>query len=447
MSVMSPGGDRNRKRGLAPLGDGLRPETAAFASYLRDMLTLAGATLAEAAEATGKDTSTVSRYCGGERVPELAWLRVFLLWVGRRGRVDAGAERRGRELLWAAARVKGPLVDRQFQLDRAAEELAAQRQEAEAALECLQEELDAERERCRLLEEQLHSERHAARARIEELEEHIRQSDAVLRLLQHDEERMADMIRETAEELTLWTAGDTSSGIRDEFAQLAVAPPDEVVSFIGELGREGKTAQARELLRVAADKRSPRESMTLIKELRAADRHTEVSQYREAIGRFRQADATAALVAAWRDPSNRDVVQEPFGVSPVGPAGDLAAILTATRERPRRDLQRLFEGLLRNDQVDAIPLILGEPGEIAYAPGLEGIQVLVAAWQAGCHVQVRSVFYRANHSQLTYIEMDLRSVQARREFAGDALDELLEYAEGARRLTMKGRVRSWVGLG
>ncbi|MFH9475839.1 hypothetical protein ACH4L7_18580 [Streptomyces anulatus] len=445
MSSKELGADRRGKRGLAPLGEGLGPEAVAFASYLRDMLALAGATLAEAAEVTGKDTSTVSRYCGGERLPELAWLRDFLSWVDRRGRVEDGADRRGRELLWAAARVKGPLVERQFQLDRAAEELAAQREEAAAALSRLREELDAERERCCLLEEQLHSERHAARARIEELEDRVRQSDAVLRLLQHDEERMADMICETAEELTSWTAGDSSPDARGDFAHLAVAPADEFVSFIGELGQEGEAAQARELLRAAAEQRTPRECLVLLEKLRAAGRYGEISQYREAIGRFRQADATAALVTAWHDPSNRDLAKEPFGVSPLNPSADLTAILIAARARPWRDLQRLFEGLFRNDQLPSVSVVLGKPEDVVYKPGVEGVQLLVAAWQAGCHAQVRSFLYQANYSQLALVEMDLRSVEARREFPESALDALRQRAELTRQMTLKGRIKGWIG--
>ncbi|WP_406401586.1 helix-turn-helix transcriptional regulator [Streptomyces sp. NBC_00879] len=444
MTAKELGTSSRGRRGLAPLGPGLEPEAAAFATYLREMTALSGATLAEVAEATGKDTSTVSRYCSGERLPELAWLRDFLSGVDQRARLGDGADRQGRELLWAAARVKGPLVDRQFQLDRAAEELAAQREQAAAALALLREDLEAERERRRLLEEQLHSERHAAQARIEELEDQIRQSEAVLRLLQHDEERMVDMIRETAEELTSWTSGGASVDEHDEFAQLAVAPADQVVSHIKELGQEGKAARVQDLLKEAAKLRMSRECLLLLHELREASRFDEDSHYRGLIGHYRPAEDTATLVAAWQDRSNSDLVER---ISPFNLSGDMALILTAARKRPWQDLQQLFQALVQNQQSKAVSIVLGNPADVALAPGTEGTKVLVAAWLAGCRSQVDSILYRASHSQLEYIELDIQSVQARNEFPQGALDELHERAKGARRLTLKGRFKGWVRRG
>lgn len=440
MSAKDPKAGRNGKRGLAPLGPALGPEATAFAMYLRELLALSGATLTDAAEATGKDTSTVSRYCGGERLPELAWLRDFLAWVDQQGELSDGADRQGRELLWAAARIKGPLVNRQFQLDRAAEELARQREQAAAALAQLREELEAERQRSHLLEDQLRSERAASQRRIEELEDQIRQSEAVLRLLQHDEERMADMIRETADELTSWSGG-LAEYSSSEFTQLASASANEIVAHVIELGQEGEAARVQELLKEAAKRRTSRESLALRNELRETGRHDEGSAYCDLIGLYRSAEATATLVAAWRDPSNQD----PEGqLTPFTLSADLHSILAAARGRPLPDLQQLCQALVQNRQNEAVVEILGKSGDVSLAPEVEGVKRLVAAWLAGCSSQVDSILYRASHNQLEFIELDLRSVEAYREFPNNALDEIRERAQGARRTTIKGRMKGWV---
>ncbi|MFC8512770.1 helix-turn-helix domain-containing protein [Streptomyces sp. NPDC057257] len=434
-------GGRGR-RGLATLSSDLEPEATAFAVYLREMLTLTGATLAEAAEATGKDTSTVSRYCGGERLPELAWLRDFLSWVDHRAGLDDGADQQGRELLWAAARIKGPLVDRQFQLDRAAEELASQREQAAAALSLLREELEAERERCRFLEEQLHSERHASQARVEELEDQVRQHEALLRLLQHDEDRMADMVRETAEELATWTSGSASVDASDEFTALAVAPADQVVARIEQLGKDGEAARVRGLLKEAAKRRTSRECLVLLYELREARRYDEAFLCLDLIGRDRPPEAFATLVAACQDRSNQDLVGE---LSPSNLADAQPRILTAARNRPRRDLQQLIEALVSNQQGEAVTTLLGTPADVALAEGTQGAKLLVAAWMAGCRSQVESVLHLANHSQLEYIgALGLGSSEAREAFPQEALDELRERVELEQEFTMKGRFKGWL---
>jgi hypothetical protein len=408
------------------------------------MLALTEATLAEAAEATGKDTSTVSRYCGGERLPELAWLRDFLSWVDQRVGLGDGHEREGRERLWAAARIKGPLIDRQFQLDRAAEELAAQREQAAAALSLLREELEAERERCQLLEEQLHSERHTSQARIEELEDQIRQYTVVQRLIQHDEERMVEMIHETAEELAPWTSGVTSADANDEFIALAVASADQVVARIEELGREGEAARVRGLLKEAAKRRPSRECLVLLYGLREASRYDEASLYLDLIGHYRPVEAIATLVAACQDRSNQDLVGQlsPFNLSDVRPL-----VLNAARKREWADLQQLFHVLDQNHQGEAVATLLGKSADVALADGIEGIKLLVSAWVAGCRSQVDSLLLFASYNQLEYMEVEVRSVEARENFPQEVLDELNRKIEFKKRATLKGTLKGWMKRG
>ncbi|MGX1975461.1 helix-turn-helix domain-containing protein [Streptomyces kronopolitis] len=218
---------RPRGRALAPLSADLGAEEKGFAGHLRGLRERAGKTSADLAEALGVDATRLSRYLSGRSLPEPQFLtRFHHLLAGQ----DAGpsveeAAQESRALLYAAARSKGPLSARAYEVAELQEKVQAQQAATSRSLAALQDELQGERDRRhraeheidRLrqaggadLEEQvrrLETERDSALQRVAELEDLLSQTGALLQLQQRDAKHAEEMAADTQRALHQWEHG------------------------------------------------------------------------------------------------------------------------------------------------------------------------------------------------------------------------------------------------
>ncbi|MFE7114017.1 helix-turn-helix domain-containing protein [Streptomyces sp. NPDC057654] len=217
----------SRGRALAPLSADLGAEEKAFANHLRDLRELAGKTSVELATELGVDATRLSRYLSGRSLPEPQLLtRFHHLLAGQDADTPVWeAAQQSRALLYTAARSKGPLSARAYEVAELQEKVQAQQAATASSLTALQGELQGERDRRyraeheidRLrqagvadLEEQvrrLEAERDSALQRAAELEDLLSQTVALLHLQQRDAQHAEEMAAETQHALDHWEHG------------------------------------------------------------------------------------------------------------------------------------------------------------------------------------------------------------------------------------------------
>ncbi|MGW0584176.1 helix-turn-helix domain-containing protein, partial [Streptomyces sp. NPDC002920] len=130
-----------RGRGLAPLSDGLGPQERVFAEHLRDLRQRTGMTSADLATELGVDATRLSRYLSGHNLPDPQLLtRLHRLLASSHEDAAEVPARQSRALLYAAARARGPLSARAFEVAELQEKLQEQQAATEHALAGLREE-------------------------------------------------------------------------------------------------------------------------------------------------------------------------------------------------------------------------------------------------------------------------------------------------------------------
>ncbi|MFG2097296.1 helix-turn-helix domain-containing protein [Streptomyces sp. NPDC048612] len=217
-----------RGRALAPLSDGLGTEERAFAEHLRNLRERVGMTSADLAAALCVDPTRLSRYLSGQSLPEPQLLTRFHQLLAGRDVVFCAedAVREGRALLYAAARSKGPLSARAYEVAELQEKMHEQQADTARSLAALQGELQEERDRRHCAEQeierlrqasaadhgeqvrQLEAQRDHALRRVAELEDLVAQTGSLLQLQQDDVRHAQEMAQATAGELQRWEDGE-----------------------------------------------------------------------------------------------------------------------------------------------------------------------------------------------------------------------------------------------
>ncbi|MFB6837873.1 hypothetical protein [Streptomyces sp. NPDC056361] len=305
----------NQPRGLAAL-TGLNPAEEELARYLRELHSRLGMTSKQLAvaltEANPKDPVSefqLSRYLGGKALPKLSLVsRLHDLLAERAGRpAHPDAVRRGRELVFAAAQAKGPLMAREVRLEAALEDLESQRVQTAEELTQLRQSLAEEEQRLSDLEGRIGDmaaearrdqreggdEREETHRRISLLEDLVRQHEAMLRLMQQEASHVETMMSATGKEIELWKrhelvpAGSATAAAPDSSKQIAKAivalrdqdsgtaadelivqyvaeaSPDELVSVSREFDRLKRPLENERLLKAIAARRSAAEILHL----------------------------------------------------------------------------------------------------------------------------------------------------------------------------------------
>ncbi|GHC44874.1 helix-turn-helix domain-containing protein [Streptomyces cinnamoneus] len=274
-----------RPRALAPLSGGLRREERAFAEHLRDLRQRTGMTSTDLAAKLSVDATRLSRYLSGQSLPEpqlLTRLHRLLADQDTEHSVEEAAQE-SRALLYVAARSKGPLSARAYEVAELQEKLHHQQANTARSLAALQEELKCEREHRHRAEEeikqlrqasaldrqdrqeqirQLEAERDSALRRVAELEDLVAQTGAILRLQQDDVRHAEEMARATAGELQRWEgdAGPYAREYENGFPWLGPGVEqtcEGAVEALAELRDTSRDGQADGLIRRIAEKASP----------------------------------------------------------------------------------------------------------------------------------------------------------------------------------------------
>ncbi|MCX4777699.1 hypothetical protein [Streptomyces sp. NBC_01264] len=264
--------------------------------------------LKEAEPGAAVDASRLSRFLSGADLPRPSLLPALYRLLATRQAVDPDRVAQGWNLLYTAARTKGPLVAREYKEEASRIALEEYRVQTAQDLAALREQLERGREhrdqlegsladafaraegnhqQVQELEEQLGRVGH----RLDELEDLVRQHESELRLLQWDAERGARAQRETSAEIDVWRGtapipwtGDPPavaravSALRDEGAEeqadqlLALAARDLPVSLLPELydafEEIGRLLERARLSRFIAAQRRAKEILGLTKPTR-----------------------------------------------------------------------------------------------------------------------------------------------------------------------------------
>lgn len=257
--------DGARGRGLAPLSTDLRAEERAFAEHLRALRKRADKTSAELAAELCVDATRLSRYLSGQSLPEPQLLTRFHQLLADDGSDSEEAARESRTLLYAAARSKGPLSARTYEIAELQEKMREQEAETARSLTVLQEDLRDERDRRHRVEQELErlrqaapsdedvrkleAERDQALGRAAELEDQIAQLTALLRLQQDDARHAQEMADETAGELRRWEGPDSMTGQEQDDGMLrlrdgSALPGEDVIRLLTELRDEDRDEEA-----------------------------------------------------------------------------------------------------------------------------------------------------------------------------------------------------------
>ncbi|MDH6629902.1 transcriptional regulator with XRE-family HTH domain [Streptomyces sp. LBL] len=222
---------------LSPLRDDLGEEQRSLAEHLRSLRERIGLASSELATALGVDATRLSRYLSGEDLPQPQLLTsLHQLLASRNGEYSTDeTSRRSRALLYAAARSKGPLSARAYEIAGLQEKLHEQQAETARSLAELQAEMQDERDHRRRDEEEiarlrqagvadrdeqirrLEVERDSALKRVAELEDLVAQTGALLQLQQHDAQHAEEMAAETQRALDWWEHGEKLPYQRQKF--------------------------------------------------------------------------------------------------------------------------------------------------------------------------------------------------------------------------------------
>ncbi|MGW2922860.1 helix-turn-helix domain-containing protein [Streptomyces angustmyceticus] len=272
-----------RARALAPLSADLGTEVRAFAEHLRSLRESAAKTSADLAGELDVDPTRLSRYLSGQSLPEPQLLtRLHQLLADQNAEPPPEkAARASRALLYAAARSKGQLAARAYEIGELQEKLHEQQTESARSLTALQDNLQDERDRRHRAEQEIEQLRHATTAdkdeqirqleaerdhalhRVAELEDLVAQTGALLRLQQDDARHVDEMAQATAGELQHWEDRDSSTvpePDQDVILRLddgSAVTCDEVVEKLAELRDAEQDSEADQTLREIAEEVAP----------------------------------------------------------------------------------------------------------------------------------------------------------------------------------------------
>ncbi|MFF9212968.1 MULTISPECIES: helix-turn-helix domain-containing protein [unclassified Streptomyces] len=385
---------RGPLRPLSPLRDDLKEEQRAFAEHLRALRERSQMTSSDLATALGVDATRLSRYLSGEDLPQPQLLtRLHQLLASRDAEYPLDtAARESRALLYAAARSRGVLSARAYEIAELQEKLHEQQAETARSLAALQAEMHDEREHRRRAEEEiarlrragvaardeqirrLEAERDSALRRVAELEELVAQTGALLQLQQRDAQRAEEMAEETQHALDRWEHGvePPQQGLGYDPTSLEA---EEVVEELDRLRDADEDEEADSLLAEVAERGDPVAVARLHGALEDAGRRADAAALLEAAARncsgphLRRLALTA--VARSNDSDGTAGFQITLEPAPLGDAllpvvgrfssGDtilrlavafaqrsegqqLEALAFAAAARPRRDLQALRDG-------------------------------------------------------------------------------------------------------
>ncbi|MEX0171448.1 hypothetical protein [Streptomyces sp. LMG1-1-1.1] len=251
----------------------------------------------------------LSRYLGGKALPKLSLIsRMHDLLAERAGRTaHPDAVLQGRELAFAAAQAKGPLMAREVRLEAALEDLENHRVHTAEELAQLRRTLAEEEQRLSDLEGRVGDidaearrersaggdEREETQRRISLLEDLVRQHEAMLRLMQQEASHIETMMSATGKEIELWKrrelvpTGSATTAERDSSKKtanaivalrdqdsgtaadnlivqyVAEATPDELALLSWEFEHLKRPRENERLLKVIATQRSAAEILRL----------------------------------------------------------------------------------------------------------------------------------------------------------------------------------------
>ncbi|MFF9244686.1 helix-turn-helix domain-containing protein [Streptomyces sp. NPDC014776] len=267
---------RGSLRPLSPLRDGLKEEQRAFAEHLRSLRERSQMTSSDLAVALGVDATRLSRYLSGEDLPPPQLLTcLHQLLADRDAEYCAEtAARDSRTLLYAAARSKGVLSARAYEIAELQEKLHEQQAQTARSLAALQAELLDEREHRRRAEEEiarlrragaadrdeqirrLAAERDSALQRAAELEELVAQTGALLHLQQRDAQRAQEMAQETQDALD---HSEHAAELSRQFLPYDATGlgAEEIVARLERLRDDDEDEEADSLLAEVAERHDP----------------------------------------------------------------------------------------------------------------------------------------------------------------------------------------------
>ncbi|MEO3768730.1 helix-turn-helix domain-containing protein [Streptomyces sp. B8F3] len=355
-----------RPRALGALDGGLAADVKVFAEHLRVLRERVGMTSDALAEALGVDPSRLSRFLSGQSLPQPQMLtRLHRLLADELADEEDGpdapdvieAVKGSRTLLYAAARARGPLSARAYEVEELKEKFAEQQTATARELDGLQKELRQERAHRRRAEEQLaemraadgrHSyaeqaarlerERDAALRRVAELEDLIAQTGALLRLQERDAQRTEEMAHDTHRELALWEEG---------FAPAPSSPLtpdmhlDDIVDLLAELRDEDRDAEADGALADIARRWEPQMVAQLYVGLQDAGRHLDGRSLLDAAARLCDGPRLRQLILA--SAKNKRDLETVLGqtllphVGVLTPVSEVLRLAKAFRHRSERD--------------------------------------------------------------------------------------------------------------
>jgi transcriptional regulator with XRE-family HTH domain len=270
-----------RSRSLAPLKKGLREDERVFAEHLRDLRERTGLTSADLAAKLSVDPTRLSRYLSGQSLPEPQLLtRLHQLLASPDAEPVVEAARNSRALLYAAARAKGPLSARAYEVAEIQERMDEQQASTARSLAALQAELEHERDQRRHAEleieqlrqagaeerdeqiRRLESERDSALRRVAELEDLVAQTGALLRLQQDDAQHVKEMAQATEGELQRWENDDMAPGAAGWELLLLLGDEttmtcEQTADTLAELRDAGRDDEADEIILKISREASP----------------------------------------------------------------------------------------------------------------------------------------------------------------------------------------------
>ncbi|MEU1106612.1 helix-turn-helix transcriptional regulator [Streptomyces tibetensis] len=359
------------RRGLAPLSDELQGPERAFAEHLRGLRESAGMTSADLAAALGVDATRLSRYLSGQSLPEPQLLTRLHLLLADQGEEPSihKASRESRALLYAAARSKGPLSARAYEVAELQEKLNEQQTETARSLAQLRDELRLERDRRRQAEEEivrlrqanaterdeevrrLAAERDGAVRRAAELEDRVTQTEALLRLQQEDARHAKEMAEATADEVLRWEGEhetDPDGGQQQKSSlqpELVATSPHEAIELMTKLRDQDENDAADGLIRQIVRSWPPDEVAALYAEFPRHGRRLEALRLLDAAARHcdgpRLRDLLLIRTQVYR--AEPDFDEKPLGIllaSKVGsltPVAELVRVVRYLRERSQED--------------------------------------------------------------------------------------------------------------
>ncbi|WP_432103292.1 hypothetical protein [Streptomyces sp. bgisy091] len=323
MSLTPSKREAGRSRGLAKLA-GLEPAEEDLALYLRGLHAQLGMLSKELAvalteEQPGQPVSAfqLSRYMGGKALPQLSLLSgLHRLLAKRTGRpYDDSAVRHGRELVFAAAQAKGPLMAREVRLEAALEDLGSQRARTAEELSRLRHGLAEEKQRLADLQRDLGGlvekdrreqrettdEREETQRRIAALEDLVRQHEALLRLMQQEAFHVESMVKATGREVELWHRREPFPATSSIAAQ---GGPAATADAIIERRDEGNDVAADDLIIQYAVTAAPDDLAALSWEF-GTGRPLEDDRLMRAVAVYRSASVISGLSAG--GPKSRDI--------------------------------------------------------------------------------------------------------------------------------------------